>query len=101
MKLLVLDFIEKFKFIHAKELEESFSCGNCYYFAVILKERFGGEICYIPVNNHFVCQIEHNYYDIKGKVTTKEKVYTWDKYKIYEPLDSHHVIRDCLNFHSR
>ena len=36
----VLKFIDKFKFIHKKEIEEVFTTGNCYYFALILKERF-------------------------------------------------------------
>ena len=32
---------------------ETFTNGYCYWMAVILKERFGGEIMYNAVDNHF------------------------------------------------
>ena len=48
----VISFINKFKFAYKGELEFVFTNGNCYYFAVILKERFGGEIYYLPIDNH-------------------------------------------------
>ena len=78
----VLEFIRRFKtYDDVGILEETFSRGYCYYFAVILQERFGGEILYDPIEGHFVTRIVDedwrvHLYDITGDVTMK---YDWGK----------------------
>jgi len=76
----VLEFIEKFKqYEQGDVLHRTFTNGYCYYFAIILQERFGGEILYDPIEGHFVTRILDDYfgihlYDITGEVTNK---YDW------------------------
>lgn len=92
----VLAFINKFKEIHGKELEEVFSDGWCYYFAIILKTRFTGRIYYLPVENHFVCKIGELFYDVNGIVIPEEEAYPWDEYKYEDMLHAQRIIRDCV-----
>ena len=101
-KVQILDFIEKFKFIHNKVLEYVFTSGNCYYFAVIMKERFKrGEIYYLPIENHFVWKYDGVYYDIQGEYGTCEKAYNWELYKKEDPVHSKKIERDCILFETR
>ena len=97
----VLTFIDKFKFRHGKELEDIFMSGNCYYFALILKERFYGTIYYLPIANHFVCKIDKDYYDITGKAAMQETPYRWDEYCITNKKHAARVTRDCIKLLSR
>ena len=61
---------EVLEFIHRRfETDCKWTDGNCYYFALILKNRFGGEIYYIPIEGHFVCKIGERYYDFEGRYT--------------------------------
>lgn len=47
--------------------DQSWQNGNCYYFSVILKERFPkGKIMYDPVDNHFLFRYRGKLYDSKG-----------------------------------
>lgn len=101
MKDQVLDFINKFKFKHARQLEQVFTSGNCYYFAVILRDRFNGQIYYLPSANHFVCKVNNNYYDIEGEAHMNEQPFQWLKYRILYPTLSEKIIRDCISFESR
>ena len=98
----VLLFIEKFKFTGKAILEELFTCGNCYYFAVILKERFKtGEIFYLPIENHFVWKYDGVLFDIRGEHSTNERAYSWEEYKKIEPLVAKRIKRDCIEFGTR
>lgn len=101
MKEKVLEFIKKFKFKHVKEVESLFLYGNCYYFAVILKERFNGEIYYLPINNHFICKIDKEYYDITGLASINEHPYKWKDFKYFDELLYKRIVRDCINFDTR
>ena len=94
-------WIKKFKFVYAEELEIVFTEGNCYYFAVILREHFGGEIYYLPIENHFICKIKENFYDITGKVIPEEEPVCWTTYKDIDELEYNRVIRDCIDFKTR
>lgn len=69
----VLNFIERFR-THEKGgiadevLATQFSCGYCYYFAVILKAAFNrGEVCWCAPYSHF-CWVDDDGtpYDIYG-----------------------------------
>lgn len=95
------DFISKFKFIYFNELEAVFTRGNCYFFALILKEQFNGEICYLPIENHFICKIDNEYYDITGKRGFNEKVYKWAEYKDFDEKQYNRIVRDCINLETR
>ena len=97
----VLEFIEKFKFSFKKELEYIFTSGNCYYFSLILKERFKGEIYYLPIANHFICKIDAEYYDITGVAAMNEKPISWDSYKATEIKNAQRVERECVYFVTR
>lgn len=51
-------------------LDETFTNGYSYWFAVILSERFmSGHILYDPKSEHFVTEIDDRLYDIRGDVT--------------------------------
>lgn len=69
--------------------------GNCYYFALILKERFGGDICYDLVDGHFTCKIGNRYYDYTG-VAKVTKPFPWNEMKDYDELLYNRIIRDCI-----
>lgn len=72
--------------------------GNCYYFAVILKERFGGDIYYDDIFGHFTVMIEGKLYDWKGhhKITEDEHWIKWDEYDEYDSFLKQRIIRDCI-----
>ena len=82
--------------------------GNCYYFAVILKDRFPeGKIHYDVINGHFVFGYEHfgyqhksrgwSFYDWKGFVDPNSCVLVeWDKFDMYDSLEKERIIRDCI-----
>lgn len=97
----ILDFITKFKATHKEELEDVFSNGFCYYFAMILYFRFFkiGTIMYIPIYNHFCYKVRNNYYDINGLILDDEMIKLaepWDTYKEADSLESFRIIRDCI-----
>lgn len=66
----VLFFIDNFKRFESHHvLENTFLKGYCYYFGVILKDRFGGQLLYDEKDGHFVTKINRYLYDIRGDVT--------------------------------
>lgn len=67
------EFIAKFKQSNRnKVMEDTFLHGFCYYFAVILKNRFPtGTILYDKEAAHFVFSYENKLYDITGNVTNQ------------------------------
>ena len=71
MKNCIVDeFIAKFKKYNSSNvLERTFMEGFCYYFSIILQERFGGEILYDQIEGHFLFLYKDNLYDIRGNVT--------------------------------
>lgn len=101
MQNQVLNFIKKFKFKYDKQIEYVFMSGNCYYFAIILKERFQGEIYYLPIFNHFVCKIDNNYYDITGIACMNETPIKWSTFKQTNRHNAQQIIRDCIEFTTR
>ena len=72
--------------------------GNCYFFAVILKNRFPeGKILYDVIYGHFVFQYQNQFYDWTGvyKLTDGFLVY-WDEFDKYDSLQKKIIIRDCI-----
>ena len=71
--------------------------GNCYYFAIILKDRFPeGKIYFDVIWKHFVFQYDNHYYDWTGTVNPDGYLVEWDKFDEYDYLDKERVIRDCI-----
>jgi len=78
----VLDFINGF-YEHDRGcvIYDTFMRGYCYYFAVILKERFGGTILYASYDGHFIIDIDGEHYDVTGNVTGRFIGLTEDYYE--------------------
>lgn len=71
--------------------------GNCYYFAIILKERFNGIIYYDVIAGHFIVEINHYFYDNDGLVNiVGRKLVSWDDFEKYDSLQKERIIRDCV-----
>ena len=103
MKEKVLKFINNYKHISKKEIEYAFTNGNCYWFAYILHTVFNGKIYYLPIEGHFICKIENEFYDIKGCIDdsfnyTMDVLYDWNEYCKIEPLDSERVAKYCIYY---
>lgn len=100
----ILSFISRFTDGGRRsEVIDTFSNGCCYWFARILKERFGApppqntesEIVYDEVMNHFAYRYAGVVYDITGEVTNRVDCFKpWREVK--DPLLVWHVIRDSI-----
>jgi hypothetical protein len=96
-------FIYKFKFLNPSATEDLFLYGDCYYFSVILKERFKDRVIikYLMIDNHFVAEIDGRLYDIRGDVTDivdQKQLIDWVEMKEFDELVYYRIIRDCINF---
>lgn len=89
----VLMFIRRFRCAATIRI---FTQGGCYWFAHILAERFGGEIMYNDIDNHFVCLIAKRCYDITGPVANTRGYVPWSLYKKSEPLNSKRITTQCI-----
>jgi len=75
---------------------------NCYYFAIILKERFPeATIVYDVSDGHFLVRIENIYFDWMGdhdfsKEIQEKYFIEWDKFDEYDSLQKQRIIRDCI-----
>lgn len=89
----VLEFIKVFQSPCNQVL---FTQCACYWFSVILSERFpGSSIVYNPESIHFATFIDNEVYDITGVVEDTSDYVYWDAYKKYA-LDAEDIIRDCI-----
>ncbi len=71
--------------------------GNCYYFAVILKERFpGGQIYYDMINCHFCYGINGKFYDWTGAILPDGRLIPWKVFKLFDKTYFERVMRDCV-----
>ena len=70
---------------------------NCYYFALILADRFDGDIYYDVINGHFITKIQDNFYDWNGIVNTNNCLVEWNKMDQYDSLVKQRIIRDCIH----
>lgn len=91
----VLSFISRFNHYEKDNvLLNTFTQGFCYYFSIILQERFGGEIYYEYIEGHFYCKIDSQYYDIRGNRTEfvdETKLINKDEY-----LQVNSIITGCI-----
>lgn len=96
MKEQIEHFIFNFIEQHPGELTDSFLYGNCYWFALILVQRFGGSIAYLPIENHFLAFIAGRLYDVTGEVLPEEEVVDWREYQKIEPTHAARIYKDCI-----
>lgn len=94
----VINFINQFSGrgkLH--QVIECFTCGNCYWFAFILNNRFPvSTIVYDEIENHFGCAINNEIYDITGIVTNKYQWEPWANIIARDPLLASRIERDCI-----
>jgi hypothetical protein len=96
MSFEVSNFLQRF---HSdNNVDVVFTCGCCYWFALILYLRFQGRsrIMYDQVENHFVTEIDGRIYDITGDVTGKYQVEPWDE--LDDSSLKRRIVRDCIMF---
>ena len=67
---VVLDFIHEFSIIGPKFIP-SYLIEDSYWFAIVLKERFGGVVYYDPILDKSSCLIGNFLFDIDGIVLDK------------------------------
>lgn len=72
--------------------------GNCYWFAVILKERFSGEIYYDTIAGHFCTKVGESFFDFHGEYHPEdlEATVKWSEFENYDSSQYKRVIRDCI-----
>lgn len=70
--------------------------GNCYYFALILCNRFSQlSIYYNPVDGHFFAGNGHEFYDWTGRIYPPYAI-SFDEIKNEEPQWYGRLVRDCI-----
>jgi len=87
----VLEFINK-RF----PTDCNWTTGNCYYFALILADRFNGNIYYDVIDGHFITKIQDNFYDWNGIADTNNYLVEWNNMDQYDSLVKQRIIRDCI-----
>lgn len=71
--------------------------GNCYYFAIILKDRFpDGKLYYDVTYGHFVFQYKYSFYDWTGIIKEHGRLVEWDKFDEFDTAQKDRIIRDCI-----
>lgn len=71
--------------------------GNCYYFAIILKDRFPeGKIFYDVILGHFVFKYQDKLYDWKGIHNSEGFLVDWENFDEYDSVLKKRIIRDCV-----
>lgn len=87
------------EFIHRRfQADCNWTSGNCYYFALMLKDRFkDGVVYYDVIDGHFVLLHDGRYYDWTGIVQPDEEALVeWDRFDEYDPFQKERIISDCL-----
>ena len=73
--------------------------GNCYYFALILHERFPqSEILYDTIEGHFVIRYKNTFYDWHGIYIPEDysALVKWENYKNIDASHYERIIRDTI-----
>ena len=74
--------------------------GNCYYFSVILKDRFPvGRIVYDVIAGHFYFEWNDRLYDFAGvhNITEDMKIIPFDMLSTYDRKRFDRILRDCVD----
>lgn len=102
-------FFARTQFADIVTSRHPFLSGNCYWFAVILKERFKNylpTIWYDSLNNHFYTCICGILYDAKGAFIPEHNLtideysafYIWEDYKKFDPIHAKRITKQCITF---
>lgn len=71
--------------------------GNCYYFSVILKDRFPeGTIFYDVIKGHFMFLYKDQFYDWTGIIPSSECLVEWDSFEKYDSLQKERIVKECI-----
>lgn len=93
----IINFINNFKKGYEQETIESiFTDSNCFHFAVILKNLFGGDIIYDMDLNHFVLKLNRRYYDITGETEKPFNNCLWEELENIDPIEYEFVYDNCV-----
>lgn len=87
------------RFHEHDSVDDVFTNGCCYWFAIILACRFafyGAEIMYDEVENHFGTMVNGRVFDVTGDVTDKFRWVPWKS--MSDTLLTSRIVRDCINF---
>lgn len=90
----VLDFIQR-RFPH----DNLWLDGNCYYFALILHDRFPeSEIIYDLIEGHFLIRYKNILYDWHGIYIPDNynALVVWENYKSEDPIHYKRIIKDVI-----
>ena len=95
----VIEFIDRrFK------IDCNWKTGNCYYFALILYDRFreySPEMYYDTVDGHFLCRINNVFYDWGGAVAFSDEyvskyIKKWSDLCKDDPIWGNRIVRDVI-----
>ena len=88
----VLEFIQRRFRIDCKWVD-----GNCYYFTIILKNRFPeGKIYYDVIDGHFIFKYYDKFYDWTGIIEPDGYLVEWDKFDEYDSLQKESIVKWCI-----
>ena len=91
---IILEFIKVFRSTESTEL---FTEIACYWFSIILCNRFSNaRVVYNPSRVHFAAKIGSHVYDITGIVEDEEDYEDWSDYLEYAD-DADLIIQNCIN----
>jgi hypothetical protein len=99
IKYTILEFIKRrFK------KDCNWTSGNCYYFAIILSERFkqhNSVIYYNTLEGHFITQIENYFYDWCGILNYTDEyiskyILKWSDLYNIDQTGGDRIIRDVI-----
>lgn len=77
--------------------KENWLTGNCYYFALILADRFSGTIYYDKENIHFIVNIQDTYYDWTGIIKPNiNNLYNWNHLKLENESMYNKIYLECI-----
>ena len=65
--------------------KENWLTGNCYFFALMLKERFDGEIIYDFTNDHCLLKTGTKCYDWQGPHDLPKHWLAFEEMKVTDP----------------
>lgn len=94
----VIQFINDLKKVSPLIIEYTFYEGYCYWLALILANRFKGDIWFNPDIVHFAAKIDDKLYDIYGQIDDKQSTHwmSWEdfQYQHQEAVES--IVRSCI-----
>lgn len=93
----ILNFIKEFSSF-GDDIIKCFTQGNCYYFSLILLNRFKqGEIFYNEIDNHFAYKdiITNKLYDITGEIISNDFI-SWNNYQSIDKFHCERIINQCI-----